>query len=759
MRGGFTIKLLKLVTVFFFFLVLSSFATAELTGSNDVCYNNGNPIDFSSLSWSQVTNFIENNKLYDAQNRPYVDLPVECAKGLKREMEWRGKTLSFLPAEWGYHKPSERLYLEVTLKELVKYNLQLNEKNNMTISDKEGNTLFNIVSSQDIYQMEDITLTNEWGYFGSGTGTDYIVSPYNLIQKGEYICIDEYTSIIKNSIPERIYSKCIFYPDIYFNSSIPQNSTQNWSMQNAVNITINKNKATINYPLPYDPLLNETSGLTFLAVGDLENNIEISDVTVAQTSADVTYNASYDGNYSNGSTYFNSGNPGIKYNKNSAFSTSEFTTCFSFEHSGTGNVYPLWSGNNFFMQCNSANQWYIRVYGLSDEWNDDSRNLGTCGNGDWYQGCVAYNGSNFINYLDGVYRTGDSTNGTIDLNSHEIHAGIFSQGHIEMIAFWDYALNESEMSTFLSKDNLESGCTPSYINSTTELSNSSCTITDYIDTNVSWVYYDENNCGASNETGTSIINIYTCDYCTPNPTNTSATTNSSSCAIDDTYNQDSYIIQYDGNTCYAITGLANDSYTNTTYWNNQTGITCNYCSYNLVYNSWSSYTNVTCGDRNRTFYDGNWAACCEVTGIASDCYASDTQLTNYTYTQSESLTCSVPASGEGLYLGVFVVLFCLSLFLIGYGYIIGEAAYIIVGLTFLFMLSTLVLIPNKVMVKNGEDVDTTYNYNASDDLISTVDTVTNEYTNPNTRFYGVWLSIIAGAGFYLVWNGVKGVEE
>jgi hypothetical protein len=65
---------------------------------------------------------------------------------------------------------------------------------------------------------------------------------------------------------------------------------------------------------------------------------------------------------------------------------------------------------------------------------------------------------------------------------------------------------------------------------------------------------------------------------------------------------------------------------------------CNYCSYNLQYTAYSScdYNNNTQRyEFNGSVFDANYASCCAVTGISSDCYMDDA-LGNRTYTGAYS---------------------------------------------------------------------------------------------------------------------------
>jgi len=112
-----------------------------------------------------------------------------------------------------------------------------------------------------------------------------------------------------------------------------------------------------------------------------------------------------------------------------------------------------------------------------------------------------------------------------------------------------------------------------------------------------------------------------------------------------------------------------------------------------------------------------------------------------------------------MFLEVFILLLAIGLILLGLGYAVGEASFSIIGLAFLFVLSSGILIPNNLEISSGETINTTYSYNASNTLINTIEVNNDTYTNPTTRFYGIWLAIIAGAGFFFIWNDTKSRGE
>lgn len=140
-----------------------------------------------------------------------------------------------------------------------------------------------------------------------------------------------------------------------------------------------------------------------------------------------------------------------------------------------------------------------------------------------------------------------------------------------------------------------------------------------------------------------------------------------------------------------------------------------------------------------------------------------------------------------MFLSVFALLLSLSIIMLIIGLAISEASFSIIGLVFLFVLSTGVLIPDNLEIKTGINTtndlyykygnnfsgyhwdytgtEPTFNPATLNDpstvfLFHTYETVIeqNVYTNPETTFYGIWLSIIAGAGLFLIWSYMKPTE-
>lgn len=113
-------------------------------------------------------------------------------------------------------------------------------------------------------------------------------------------------------------------------------------------------------------------------------------------------------------------------------------------------------------------------------------------------------------------------------------------------------------------------------------------------------------------------------------------------------------------------------------------------------------------------------------------------------------------------LEVFIVLLAISLILLGLGYAVQEASFSIIGLTFLFVLASGALVSDNLEIPNGINETTTYSYNATAVLQASQNTQLKTYTNPETTFYGIWLAVIAGAGFFIIWGNMKprgGLDE
>jgi hypothetical protein len=154
------------------------------------------------------------------------------------------------------------------------------------------------------------------------------------------------------------------------------------------------------------------------------------------------------------------------------------------------------------------------------------------------------------------------------------------------------------------------------------------------DTKIGW-YNDSNNCyaitGLPSDNNPPANNTYSCNYCSPAPTNTTWTDwqNQGSCLTNDTQQQNRSRIEYDANyaSCYAITGLPSDlwnSGNNNTYWDYQ-AISCDYCVPSFHQVADSCQTNDL-----RTVWYNDSNSCYQQTGLLSDKPAANfTQSCDY----------------------------------------------------------------------------------------------------------------------------------
>jgi len=174
-----------------------------------------------------------------------------------------------------------------------------------------------------------------------------------------------------------------------------------------------------------------------------------------------------------------------------------------------------------------------------------------------------------------------------------------------------------------------------------------------------------------------------CDFCTPSMENTTWSDWSNESCVGNQRNQSQYLVEYDENTCYALTGLSSDNVSNITYYNyqlvgpslenttwtdfynitscmlgdyytqeqnltqydlygcdsnqtfvNQTNETCDYCIPSIENTTWSDwYDTSSCQEndtktqeRNLTQYDANFCA--------------DHAIANQTFTESQEVSCN-----------------------------------------------------------------------------------------------------------------------
>ena len=153
------------------------------------------------------------------------------------------------------------------------------------------------------------------------------------------------------------------------------------------------------------------------------------------------------------------------------------------------------------------------------------------------------------------------------------------------------------------------------------------------DTYTGW-FNDTNNCyaitGLGSDNNVPANNTYSCDYCDP----LWSCTGYGNCLINDTKLCNAVTDLY---SCYSQTGLSSDQYSGD--YSEFSGESCEYCSPNPVNTSWTEWQNQTncrinnslVQKKNRTEYDGNYDSCYAVTGLGSDLWNNGNNNTYYDY--------------------------------------------------------------------------------------------------------------------------------
>jgi hypothetical protein len=159
-------------------------------------------------------------------------------------------------------------------------------------------------------------------------------------------------------------------------------------------------------------------------------------------------------------------------------------------------------------------------------------------------------------------------------------------------------------------------CTPNLIKITfLDWQNLSCLPNDRMNRSITLLQYDLNNCpGSQNQTFIEYNTNQTCNYCSPNPINTTWTDwqNQTLCS-NGIQTQNRSRTEYDANysTCYAITQLPSDLFVNTTHWEFRNINCSSTCAPNLTNTPWSNWQNISClnnkmnQSRFRIQYDTN----------------------------------------------------------------------------------------------------------------------------------------------------------
>ncbi|MCX6749001.1 MAG: right-handed parallel beta-helix repeat-containing protein [Candidatus Pacearchaeota archaeon] len=176
-----------------------------------------------------------------------------------------------------------------------------------------------------------------------------------------------------------------------------------------------------------------------------------------------------------------------------------------------------------------------------------------------------------------------------------------------------------------------------------------CTIKDIQNQSRFSVQYDSKQCSDHNIQNQTIIDYKTtsCDYCNYSVKTISTEWQNDSCLITDIMKQKRTNVTYDSNysSCYSITHLQND------LWNNGQNITiqefkelgqnsCNYCSEDISQPQFTQWSQCSNGIKNRVKYyiDSNYASCCAITNVDSDCSIKGSIYQNVTETSTDGCT-------------------------------------------------------------------------------------------------------------------------
>lgn len=175
--------------------------------------------------------------------------------------------------------------------------------------------------------------------------------------------------------------------------------------------------------------------------------------------------------------------------------------------------------------------------------------------------------------------------------------------------------------------------------------------------------------------------------CSENLVNTSWSSwvNATPCSSGDDIIQNRSLLQYDSNGCNLTENL--------TYWDYQ-NISCNYCSYDIQNGTLLNWYDITeCVNdtklQNKTIvtYDFNYASCCNITGLESDC------IDEITYYLQQEVYCSSPLditefsldldSKMTILIFAFIFVFVILLLYLGF-FIFAGGLLIVVGFLLLF---------------------------------------------------------------------------
>lgn len=164
------------------------------------------------------------------------------------------------------------------------------------------------------------------------------------------------------------------------------------------------------------------------------------------------------------------------------------------------------------------------------------------------------------------------------------------------------------------------------------------------------LYNDTHSCGTKDSlpSGNGTVSALPCNYCSENIQHFNGSWGG--CLPDNKEYQAHWYVDLNYGSCCAITGLLSDCHIDGgSYDNYSVNRACNFCSEDLwaYYTAWSACSSEM-ENRTRYFIDRNFADCCDITHISSDCHILASPYNqNLTYRQP----CHASTGGGGGLLG------------------------------------------------------------------------------------------------------------
>lgn len=228
--------------------------------------------------------------LYDEFGNPYVQVnPVDYEKLLDK-MEFNGKNLTTSPVEWNYSVVDEKLYLNVSNHSINGKKFKIKDKKNMLVVEHDE-VIFNITSSAEIQQVDNISKSKEWGHYSTGWENYTIESNFTLYVRAEDVC---YQSNEK-------YTDCIRFPRV---------TIENTSLEGRIFNQVDNNTVVVYTYGDYDPILIRAPNRCFgnCSITDYTGRFYFSNSTQDQihsvywTGTGITNETTYDLVSSSGNT-------------------------------------------------------------------------------------------------------------------------------------------------------------------------------------------------------------------------------------------------------------------------------------------------------------------------------------------------------------------------------------------------------------------------------------------------------------------------